>query len=149
MTPRFSNHRAFVEIVAALLFTLAFAQGAPHPALQPPDGQSHRGGKMVGDTLQKWGDVLALGKLYQGAEKFEARQEYLLRLLDYLLFSKDRLTGMKRAEIEAVFGKGKSNPVENEKNPNKTRYAWSGGRDCVLVWFDGDVATGADYVMGY
>ena len=120
-----------------------------HPALSPPDGVSHRGGKMVGDSLTKWEDVVAFGKLYQTTKEFEVRQEYFLRLLDYFWFSKRRIIGMKRTDIESVFGKGHPQPIRDSKNPTSTRLAWSGGRDSILIWFENDTATGAFYAMGY
>ena len=104
---------------------------------------------MAGDSLTKWEDVVALGKLYQAAEGFEIRQEYFLRLLDYFWFSQQRVNGMKRVDIETVFGKGRPEPIRDNKNPTATRLGWSGGRDSILIWFENDKATGAFYVMGY
>ncbi len=89
-----------------------------HPALAEPDGRSRRGDKAVAADA---GDPRVLAELsrrfrqtkplqltpqgdVRGAEDFERRQEYLLRLLDYYWFSKPRLVGMTRVEVEAIFG---------------------------------------------
>jgi hypothetical protein len=80
-----------------------------------------------------------------GWEDFERRQEYFLRLLDYYHFSKDRLTGKTREEVERIFGPGtRVNPAEH---PSALK--WNAGRDTFIVYFDKDRATGAFYAMGY
>ena len=118
-----------------------------HPALLPPDGQSHRGDRMIGDTLNK-DEVLKLGKLYQYATGFEERQEYFLRLLDYFWFSERRFIGMTRADIEKVFGSAQFNPAQ-DNNPKPSRLEWAGGRDRILITFNGDIAANAYYVTGF
>ena len=104
---------------------------------------------MVGHTLTKPADILALGQLYQRARDLESRQEYFLRLLDYFEFSKPRLVGMKRTDIEAVFGAGKQDRLQDDENPKATVLQWRGGRDYLSITFVGEIATKADYVMGY
>jgi len=103
-------NRAVTILSLGVLCVIAVAE-PPHPALLPPDGQSHRGDKLVGHTLKGSEDLLALGKLYQDAKRSELRQEYFLRLLDYYWFSEQRLIGMKRSDIEKVFGAGRPAPV--------------------------------------
>jgi hypothetical protein len=75
-----------------------------------------------------------------GAEDFEMRQEYLLRLLDYYWFSKPRLVGMTREEVEGVFG-----PL----GPVAGRASISAGRDTLCLWFKGGRVSDAFYAMGY
>jgi hypothetical protein len=104
---------------------------------------------MVGNTLTKPEDIAALGKLYQNAKDFESRQEYFLRLLDYFWFSEHRFIGMKRSEVEQIFGTGSPALTSANQRPQVTRLHWSGGRDTILVSFEGDIATGAFYAIGY
>ena len=81
-----------------------------HPALAEPDGKSHRGDKMVAADIKDQRVLNELGRRYKatkrlrvnpdgisGAEDFEKRQEYLLRLLDHYWFSEQRIVGMTRA----------------------------------------------------
>lgn len=133
--------------VGLIFAAIAFADSPP--ALQPPDGKSHRGDKMVGDQLTDPKDIAALGKLYREAKDFEIRQEYFLRLLDYFWFSKERLIGMKQTDIEEVFGPGKAEKYFHDQTPNITSLLWSGGRDYIQVSFKDGKATGAAYVMGF
>jgi hypothetical protein len=76
----------------------------------------------------------------RGAEDFESRQEYLLRLLDHYLFSKQRLVGMTRVEVEGIFG-----PLE----PNRDQASLSAGRDKLHLWFKEGRVSSAYYAMGY
>jgi hypothetical protein len=128
-----------------------------HPALAEPDGQSHRGGKMVAADITDPRVLKELSRRYRelkplriverdgktivlGAEDFEKRQEYLLRLLDYYWFSKQRLVGMTRTEVEAIFG-----PLGNDAGQAHV----AAGRDTLCLWFQGGRVTGAFYAMGY
>jgi hypothetical protein len=124
-----------------------------HPVLLEPDGYSHRGGKMVAPEIKDERILAELSRRYKatrplritndgmtGAEDFERRQEYLLRLLDYYWFSEKRLVGMTRAEVERIFG-----PVETELDRAYVR----GGRDALCLWFKEGRVTGAYYAMGY
>jgi len=138
-----------IRTTAAWLALATIASAESNPALSPPDGISHRGDKMVGDNLTDLKDVAALGMLYREAKGFEIRQEYFLRLLDHFWFSQQRFTGMKLAEIEQVFGPGKPDKYAGNQKPNVTCLEWSGGRDLIKVWFEGEKATGAAYIMGY
>jgi hypothetical protein len=125
-----------------------------HPALAEPDGRSHRGDQMVAADV---GDPRVLAELsrrfrqtqplqltpqgaVRGAEDFERRQEYLLRLLDYYWFSKPRLVGMTRAEVEAIFG-----PLGRDTK----RADIPAGRDVLHLWFREGRVSGAFYAMGY
>jgi hypothetical protein len=124
-----------------------------HPALAEPDGRSHRGGNMVASEINDRRILLELSRRFrqtqtlqlvqqggktitQGTEDFERRQEYLLRLLDYYWFSKQRLLGMTWAEVETVFG-----PL----GPKGERAYVSAGRDTLCLWFreESAVAGGA------
>jgi hypothetical protein len=75
-----------------------------------------------------------------GEEDFEKRQEYFLRLLDYYWFSKPRLVGMTRAEVEQVFGR---------LGADSERAFISAGRDTLCLWFKDGRVSGAFYAMGY
>jgi hypothetical protein len=86
--------------------------------------------------LVKRGDTCEVS----GAEDFEKRQEYLLRLLDYYWFSKQRVLGMTRSEVEAVFGPLGANPDEAFV---------SGGRDTFAIWFKKGRVSDAYYAIGY
>src|SRR5436190_19732934 len=78
-----------------------------HPALAEPDGKSHRGHQMVAADIKDPRVLKELSRRFReakalrfvekngkqvvvGAEDFEKRQEYLLRLLDYYWFSKQQ-----------------------------------------------------------
>ena len=128
-----------------------------HPALAEPDGTSHRGGKMVAAEIKDPRVLKELGRRFretkmlrvvekdgkritEGTEDFEKRQEYLLRLLDHLWFSKQRIVGMKRTEVEEIFGPLGDNP---------DRAFVSGGRDTLCLWFKDGRVSGAYYAMGY
>jgi hypothetical protein len=128
-----------------------------HPALAEPDGRSHRGDRMVAAGIDDPRVLLELSRRFRrteplrlvrrggettvsGAEDFERRQEYLLRLLDYYWFSKPRLVGMTRAEVEVVFG-----PLGAVAG----RASISAGRDALCLWFKGGRVTSAFYAMGY
>jgi hypothetical protein len=76
----------------------------------------------------------------RGAEDFERRQEYLLRLLDYYWFGKQRLVGMTRVEVEGIFG-----PL----GPDTERASISAGRDKLHLWFKDGRVSSAYYAMGY
>ncbi len=140
-----------IKIAAVLLWVgaiHAYAASVTPAALVPPDSGSHRGGKMVGDKLTNPDDLLALGKLFQQSKDLETRQEYFLRLLDYFWFSKKRLIGMKRAEIEKYFGPGvPDDPQAGMGMPLQLK--WGGGRDILVIVFEGDVAKQAGYIMGF
>jgi len=114
-----------------------------HAALAIPDGESRRGGPWVGADIDDPRVLEELSRRYRAEEDFERRQEYFLRLLDYYLFSRDRLAGKSRPEIERIFGPGSSD--EHHSN----RLAWGGGRDSLIVDFENGVAVGAIYIMGY
>jgi hypothetical protein len=117
-----------------------------HPALSPPDGESHRGDK----RLPPIRDQRILDELsrrfrgLQGEDDFEVRQEYFLRLLDHYLFEKNRLVGMTRQEVESIFGLGTS-----FTGLQPGRLMWDGGRDSLFVDVEKDRVTQAGYVMGY
>lgn len=66
-----------------------------HPALRPPDGKRHRGDPMVA------GDIDDIRVLEELSRRFKMTRdpEYFLRLLDYYLFSKNRLVGLSLLEI--------------------------------------------------
>jgi hypothetical protein len=135
----------------------AEADWKQHPALAEPDGKSHRGDRMVAATIEDPRVLAELSRRFQqtkplqlvrhgkglevrGAEDFERRQEYLLRLLDYYYFSKERLPGMTRAQVEAIFGRLGSNPDKAEV---------CGGRDTLVLWFKQGRVDWANYVTGY
>jgi hypothetical protein len=84
------------------------------------------------------------GSELQGGEDFEARQEYFLRLLDHYLFAEDRLTGMTRERVEAIFGPGQPSP---DGNPG--RLVWNAGRDCLCIDVEDGRVRQAMYLMGY
>lgn len=128
-----------------------------HPALAIPDGRSHRGEPMLGADIKDPRVLVELSRrfretdrfllvkvgdewIFRGAEHFEKRQEYLLRLLDHYLFSKQRLTGMTRAEIESIFG-----PLYWTSD----RASVSAGRDTLTMSFVNDRVVDAIYSMGY
>ncbi len=128
-----------------------------HPALTEPDGKSHRGDKMVAEEIKDPRVLKELGRRFretkalrvvekngkriaEGSEDFEKRQEYLLRLLDHFWFSKQRIVGMQRTEVEEIFG-----PLGN----NPERAFVSGGRDTFCVWLKDGRVSGAYYTMGY
>ena len=128
-----------------------------HPALAEPDGRSHRGDKTVAadisdprvlaELIRRFHRTKALSLVEQdgktvvrGAQDFEKRQEYLLRLLDYYWFSKPRLLGMTWAEVDHVFG-----PL----GPAAERAYISAGRDTLCLWFKNGRVSGAFYAMGY
>jgi hypothetical protein len=128
-----------------------------HPALAEPDGESHRGDKMVAAEVKDPRVLKELSRRFCaakplrlvekdgrvtvcGAEDFERRQEYLLRLLDHYWFSKRRLVGMTRAEVEQVFGPLGADPERPEI---------AGGRDIFCIWFKDGRVSGAFYSMGY
>jgi hypothetical protein len=119
------------------------ASPSDHPALAPPDGESRRGGPMVAADVADPQVLDELSRRYRTERDFERKQEYFLRLLDHYLFSRDRLTGMNRAEIERIFGPG----TESEEKAG--RLAWQGGRDSLLVDFKDGTAAGAAYIMGF
>ena len=116
-----------------------------HPALVHPTGQSGRGGPMVATEIDDIRVLKELSRRFRESKtrnsedrlNFEIRQEYLLRLLDYLWFDKQRIIGMSRIEVEQIFGHLNGSSV-------------SGGRDCFFLDFDerGRVS-GAFYAMGY
>jgi hypothetical protein len=128
-----------------------------HPALAEPDGQSHRGDKMVAADINDPRVLAELSRRFRetkplqlveqggktivrGAEDFEKRQEYLLRLLDYYWFSRPRIVGKTWAEVESIFG-----PL----GPRTERAQISAGRDTLYLSFkDGRVSDGY-YAMGY
>jgi hypothetical protein len=128
-----------------------------HRALSEPDGHSHRGDRMVAADVNDPRIVRELSRRYRqteplhlvqqggettvrGAEDFERRQEYLLRLLDYYWFSKPRLVGMRRTEVEGIFG-----PFRLSGG----RASISAGRDTLYLWFKEGRVSGAFYAMGY
>ncbi len=126
-----------------ILLGCSKSKHSTHPALARPDGKSHRGDTMVGNTLTDPTALQELGRLYQKEKAFEARQEYLLRLLDYYLFSQNRLKGMKKHEVESVFG-----PTQYEdKNPSRVSY--SGGRDSLVIDYKDNIVSYAQYIMSY
>ncbi|MEQ8787507.1 MAG: hypothetical protein RIC55_14480 [Pirellulaceae bacterium] len=114
-----------------------------HPALAEPDGRSHRGDKMVAAEIEDPRVLKELSRRFRatrkGFEDFELRQEYLLRLLDYYYFSKRRIVGMKRTEVEEIFGPLGGGP---------DRAFVSGGRDRFVLWFKDGRVSGAYYAMG-
>jgi hypothetical protein len=133
-----------------------------HPALTVPDGRSHRHGKiLVGDNVNDPRVLAELSRRFRatkelafikvgndwklrGEQDFEIRQEYFLRLLDHYWFSKDRLTGMTRQQIESLFGPGGLDPGRRSG-----RLQWSAGRDMLLADIENNRVLGAQYVMGY
>ena len=162
-----ASHRSLVLLIGALFFLAAqkgIRQSAPldnawknHPALAKPDGQSHRGGKMIAARISDPRILAELSKRFRqteplqlvankgkvavsGGEDFERRQEYLLRLLDYYWFSRPRLVGMTRAQVEEIFG-----PLR----PEAERAYITGGRDTFYLWFKKGRVSDAFYAMGY
>lgn len=128
---------------AALAFNAAVVGCAPaHPALEVPDGESHRGGPMVAADIEDPAVVEELGRRYRSEKDFERGQEYFLRLLDHFLFSKDRLTGMTRKQVEDIFGPG----MEADR-PGRRR--WGGGRDSLVIEFEEDRVVWACHIQGY
>ena len=117
--------------------------GPPHPALAIPDGKSHRGGREIAADLEDPAVLAELGRRYRVEKDFERRQEYFLRLLDHFLFSRDRLSGMTRGQVEQVFGPGTPESAAHH------RWSWQGGRDRLLLDFHGDLVISAQYAMGY
>jgi hypothetical protein len=132
-----------------------------HPALRPPDGQSRRAARTVGDDIQDSRVLAELSRRFlatkeftfvktgdrwelQGSNDFETRQEYFLRLLDYYLFSKDRLTGMTRKRIEGVFGPGCL-----EEGVMNGRLSWDAGRDSLIADIENGRVVDVQYIMGY
>ncbi|HEY7427975.1 MAG TPA: hypothetical protein VH682_27325 [Gemmataceae bacterium] len=128
-----------------------------HPVLAEPDGQSHRGGKMVAadindprvlaELIRRFRQTTPLELVEQGdtidvrgAEDFEKRQEFFLRLLDYYWFSKPRLIGMTWVEVDKIFG-----PL----GPVAKGASISAGRDTLYLWFKEGRVHGAYYAMGY
>jgi hypothetical protein len=124
-----------------------------HAAIAEPDGLSHRGDKLVATDINDQRILNELSRRFRatnrlrinlqgvaGAEDFEKRQEYLLRLLDYYWFSKQRLMGMTRSEVEGIFGPLGTDP---------TRADISGGRDTFCLWFNEGRLISAFYSMGY
>jgi hypothetical protein len=128
-----------------------------HPALEEPDGRSHRGDKMVAADIDDPRILLELSRRFrqtkplqlvqqsdkptvQGFGNFERRQEYLLRLLDYYWFSKPRVLGMTGAQVEGIFG-----PLESKDG----RDCISGGRDTVYFSFKNGRVSYVFYAMGY
>jgi hypothetical protein len=128
-----------------------------HPALAEPDGQSHRGDRMVAadindprvlaELIRRFRQTKPLELVEQGdnidvrgTEDFEKRQEYLLRLLDYYWFSKPRLIGMTWAEVDKIFG-----PL----GPVAKAASISAGRDTFYLWFKEGRVSDAYYAMGY
>lgn len=133
---------------------LVYDKWNSHPALAEPDGRSHRGDKMVAADIEDPPIVVELGRRFRqtnplqftpqgrikGAEDFERREEYFLRLLDYYWFSKPRLVGMTRAEVEMIFG-----PLGGDTE----QAGISAGRDALYLWFKGGRVSDAFYAMGY
>ena len=126
-----------------------------HPALVEPDGQSHRGDKMVAAGVDDPRVLEELSRRFKSSENdFEKRQEYLLRLLDYYLWGKNpehsntdnRLLGMSIAQVEAVFGPG--NPGAQLTDRTDSLF-WRGGRDLLVVYFEDGRISYAVYIMGY
>ena len=115
-----------------------------HPALAVPDGESHRGGPMVGADIDDPRVLDELSRRYRTEKDFERKQEYFLRLLDHYLFSRDRLTGMTRVEIERIFGP----PMDSDEEVSNRR-EWKGGRDYLVVDFKDDIAVQVMHIMGY
>jgi hypothetical protein len=115
-----------------------------HPALAVPDGESHRGGPWVGADIDDPRVLDELSRRYRTEKDFERDQEYFLRLLDYYLFSRDRLTGKTRVEIERIFG-----PPMDPDEEDSNRCEWKGGRDYLVVDFKDGIAVGAFHIMGY
>lgn len=128
-----------------------------HPVLAEPDGESHRGDKQLGADIHDPRILAELSRRFRattplrivqegarttvrGADDLGRRQEYLLRLLDYYWFSKRRLVGMARGEVEGIFG-----PLAGEADRAEIR----GGRDLFLLWFKEGRVYGAYYAMGY
>ena len=125
-----------------------------HPALVEPDGRSHRGDKMVAADVEDPRVLAELSRRFRqteplqptpqgrikGAEDFERRQEYFLRLLDYYWFSKPRLVGMTQAEVEMIFG-----PLGGDTE----QAGISAGRDVLYLWFKNGRVRDAFYAMGY
>ncbi|MCZ7647193.1 MAG: hypothetical protein M5U26_18380 [Planctomycetota bacterium] len=150
---------------AAMPFPAFGAEDAPgeddawkkHPALAEPDGGSGRGGKMVAADIKDPRILKELSRRFRatrpmrieekdgktrvvGAEDFERRQEYLLRLLDYYWFSQERLKGMTRAEVEEIFG-----PLGG----NGASASIHAGRDTFYIAFEDGRVSHAFYAMGY
>jgi hypothetical protein len=133
-----------------------------HPALAAPDGRSHRHGRvLVGDKIDDPRVLAELSRRFratqelrfatmgdawklEGERDFEIRQEYFLRLLDFYWFSMDRLTGMPRHKIEAIFGPGGLDPSRKSG-----RLSWSAGRDVLIADIENNRVIGVQYVMGF
>jgi hypothetical protein len=130
-----------------------------HPALAEPDGRSHRGDKLVADQIADRRVLAELIRRFRqtkplclaerdgqtlllGTNDFERRQEYFLRLLDYFWVSKNRLVGMTRAEVEAIFGPLTYCPVMEG-------VFLSAGRDSLIIYFADGKVSSAYYAMGY
>lgn len=115
-----------------------------HPALAEPNGRSHRGDKMVAANVEDPRVLDELSRRFRQTklqdEDFGRQQEYFLRLLDYYWFSKPRLVGMNRAEVEEIFG-----PLGRDPE----RADISAGRDVLCLWFKNGRVSDAFYAMGY
>jgi hypothetical protein len=149
---------ALLVIVAALLAGPHLYPGRQgdwqsHPALIPPDGKSHRGDKrtppiadqrVLDELSRRFRATKELSLDGKGAEDFEIRQEYFLRLLDHYLFEKNRLKGMTRVQVEAIFG-----PGSKCFDGTPGRLEWSAGRDSLCIDVKDGRVTQAMYVMGY
>jgi len=153
----------FFSIAIAVIFILGCHQecqttdeAEAHGVLLPPDGKSHRGDKMVGDKataeelkeLSERYKTLTMkmanaGQVMNAMPYFENQQEYFLRLLDYYLFSKNRLVGMTRREIEDIFGSRQA-----EDGP-RFSLTWRGGRDTLKAVFENGRVKTAMYSMGF
>jgi hypothetical protein len=156
---------ALVNCFAFMPLQRTVGQGAPpndddwkkHPALAEPDGESHRGDKMIAAEIKDPRVLIELSRRFReakplrivekdgkevvvGAKDFEKRQEYLLRLLDYYWFSKQRLVGMTRVEVEQIFGPLGADPE---------RVFIFAGRDTFCIRFKDRRVSEAFYSMGY
>jgi hypothetical protein len=118
-----------------------------HPALAKPDGQSGRGGRMVAADVDDPRFLAELSRQFRQAYagNLETEQEYFLRLLDYYVFTKKRLVGMTRAEVDAIFG-----PLHvDAKDGSPDAGFINGGRDALQVGFVNGRVSGTNYSMGY
>jgi len=115
-----------------------------HPALLPPNGRT---GGSIGATLTNWEDVLKLGKLYRETKDSEIHDEYFWRLLAYFKISvvlNGRhlvgMKGLKRSDIEAVFGKGRA---------TDSYESWFVPRGDLSVTFKNEICIDAEYNEGF
>jgi hypothetical protein len=99
---------------------------------------------MVGASIE---DSRVLSELSRRFRE-SGNHEYFLRLLDYYLFSSNKLRGITREQIEGIFGPGKT-PQHMKPSEGGSLLTWDVPPDSLTVEIkDGRVAW-AFYVMGF